>query len=324
MTDATEDANHKVNMDTLNKAQAESDLGEFANAVLDAPKEQEKQDKLVLTKSQITSYWKCEQRYQFAVRDLLEPTETEDYFLLGDLFHLGTALGTLEKNTGNVRVTLLARISERERITELDPKQLEILTEASSLTMDYFNKYGFESDIHRVEEAQPEVLVGTIDGLDVHYTGRIDAMKGTDILERKTARAMPSAKQLRRYHKDPQGIGYKLLCPEATGVIYDFAIKTKTHQFHREEVLIPDVYLEHYKHFLLRSAARMLPVLEGLAPPDRNMLECMPAIGRICPYLPICFITNPVLRQEAEKAYYNKLDKPADRVGYDAYLGRKT
>lgn len=280
-------------------------------------------NKLILTKSSLNTYWECEKRYQFVYRDYLVTKRKADYFITGDLVHLGLASGYVYGNLDDVEIYLLDRILEETNIGAMSDKHQDILSKALSMVRNYFNHYGFEPDVHLVEDFRPEVLIGEMDSLKVYYSGRLDAMKGNYILEHKTMGAFNS-NTIRSLHRNPQTIGYKILRPDADGAIFNLLNKAENpkKKFHREKVLIPDVYVRYYKQFLMRSAVRMLPVLEGLTEPDRNLFACETTISGECAYRPICFIEDPELLKRLTTSYFNKLEMPPDQRGYDKYLGR--
>lgn len=280
--------------------------------------------KLTLTKSSLGAYWTCENRYFEVYHNLLVPKKREDYFALGDFFHLGAAVGSKYKDVSKAVAAILERVLEDPTVKHGVPSdELQLLaSKAKWLVELYFNEYGFEEDVTLNEKEFPEVYIGKIgEMIEVYYSGRVDAMKGKYVLERKTAAAI-SSRMCQSFHQDPQGTGYTLLVPGAEGVIYDLISKANNPEkrFHRETVPIPEIWVTRYKQFILDSAERMISVLYELRKPDRNLFACVPMIGAPCAIRPICFIKDPKVRQSLIESYFIKLDKVPDLIGYEKYL----
>jgi len=275
----------------------------------------------------MASFRTCAEKYKLAYIDLLVPKQRPDYFVIGDLVHLGLALGNTCKDLDKVHEILVEYVL-MDHPSPSDDTQLQ-LSKSWELVQAYFAKYGFEDDIHDIEQGSVELEVGKIDYSDgtsckVLYTGRKDAMKGSQILERKTAGAL-NKRMLQMFHKDPQTLGYMLLTPEAEGVIYDMIIKTKTPQFHREEVIVPQKYINRYKIFIVETAYGIATLHDTLDRPPthrRNLFQCISLIGGECPYRPICDIDNEPLRNDFVNTYYSAATGPPDLRGYNGFLQR--
>jgi len=280
--------------------------------------------KLVLSKSACNTYWQCEKRYGFAYRDGLVPKTKEKYFVVGDLFHLGLAIGYTTHNPDKIHEKTIQYVLDTypsARQGTMPDELQDQITEAMRLVSEYFDHYGFEEDVRCLETTRVEVKIGQIGDLEVFYSGRIDALKGNNILEHKTMGSI-SSRTIQSYHHDPQGVGYKLLWPEADNVIYNLISKAQNPKikFHREEVLLPTKLVEDYKKFLMRTAERMLPILNDLKDPDRNLFACVPIVGGQCPYRPICFIKDPEHVKRMKQAYFEIVGMAPDMIGYDKYL----